>query len=116
VAAKAVYWAAHHRRRELTVGGSALKAIWGNKLAPRFADWYLARTGFGAQQMEDLPIDGRDGNLFEPVENGAATHGMFDGRSRDRSLELWTATHRGLVAGALVGAAALAGGALRLSR
>jgi NAD(P)-dependent dehydrogenase (short-subunit alcohol dehydrogenase family) len=116
VAARAVYWAAHHRRRELTVGGSALKAIWGNKLAPGLADRYLARTGFGAQQIQDVPIDGRDGNLFEPVENEAATHGMFDGRSRDRSLELWTTTHRGLVAGTLLGAAALAGGALRRSR
>ncbi|HLK42485.1 MAG TPA: SDR family oxidoreductase, partial [Thermoleophilia bacterium] len=38
VPAEAVYWAAHHRRRELTVGGSALKAIWGNRLSPRLAD------------------------------------------------------------------------------
>jgi NAD(P)-dependent dehydrogenase (short-subunit alcohol dehydrogenase family) len=116
VAAEAVYWAAHHRRRELSVAGSAVKAIWANKVAPRLADWYLSRTGFGAQQIEGSPIDERDGNLFDPVENGAATHGIFDGRSRDRSLELWTTTHRGLVAGAFLGAAALAGGALRLSR
>ena len=46
VAAEAIYWAAHHRRRELDVGGSAVKAIVGNKLAPRLADRYLARTGF----------------------------------------------------------------------
>ena len=48
VPAEAVYWAAHHRRREITVGGSAVKAIVGNKLAPRFADWYLARTGYAS--------------------------------------------------------------------
>jgi hypothetical protein len=35
VPAEAVYWAAHHRRRELDVGGSAVKAIFGNKLSPR---------------------------------------------------------------------------------
>jgi NAD(P)-dependent dehydrogenase (short-subunit alcohol dehydrogenase family) len=116
VAAEAVYWAAHHRRRELSVGGSAVKAIWANKLAPRFADWYLARTGFRAQQIADLPIGEREGNLFEPVEDVAATHGIFDRRSRGRSLELWATTHRSLVAGALLGAAALAGGVLRDSR
>src|SRR5204863_1181712 len=38
VAAEAVYWAAHHRRRELDVGFSSVKAIVGNKIAPRFAD------------------------------------------------------------------------------
>ena len=45
IPAEAVYWAAHHRRRELWVGYSAVQAILGNKLAPSFADWYLAKTG-----------------------------------------------------------------------
>ena len=64
VPAEAVYWAAHHRRRELDVGFSSLKAIVGNKLAPRFADWYLARTGFRSQQIPDAPMADRAGNLF----------------------------------------------------
>src|SRR5213593_4062264 len=34
VAARAIYWAAHHRRRELYVGGSTVAAIVGQKLAP----------------------------------------------------------------------------------
>ena len=68
VPAEAVYWAAHHRRREITVGGSAVKAIVGNKLAPRFADWYLARTGYASQQIAGMPIDpDRPDNLFDPV-------------------------------------------------
>ena len=33
VPAEAVYWAAHHHRRELDVGASAVKAIIGNKIA-----------------------------------------------------------------------------------
>lgn len=59
VPAEAAYWAAHHRRRELDVGGSAVKAIFGNKLSPRFADWYLARTGFKSQQIRDMPVNSR---------------------------------------------------------
>ena len=34
VPAEAVYWAAHHRRREITVGGSAVKAIVGQQARP----------------------------------------------------------------------------------
>ena len=85
VAAEAVYWAAHHRRRELDVGGSAVKAIFGNKLSPRFADWYLARTGYDSQQIKDMPVNDRPDNLFEPVPDEAATHGMFDSRAHDRA-------------------------------
>jgi len=108
VAAEAVYWAAHHRRRELEVGGSAVKAILGNKLAPRFADWYLARTGYESQQIKGLAANGRPDNLFEPVEDAASTHGMFDGSAHDRSYQLWATTHRTLVAGALAGLGAVA--------
>jgi short-subunit dehydrogenase len=112
VPARAVVWAAHHRRREITVGGSAVKAILAQKLFPRLADTYLARTGFGAQQVADMPVaPGRPDNLFQPVPDQAATHGMFDDEARDSTLELWTTTHRGLLAGA-AGAIALAAAAL----
>ncbi|MHB8533018.1 MAG: SDR family oxidoreductase [Solirubrobacteraceae bacterium] len=118
IPAEAVYWAAHHRRRELWVGYSAVEAILGNKIAPSFADWYLAKTGFDGQQIADMPIDGeRTGNLFEPVQNEAATHGMFDAQAKGHSSQLWAATHRGVLAGALAGVAALgAAGARRLAR
>jgi short-subunit dehydrogenase len=109
VPAEAVYWAAHHRRRELVVGGSAVKAIYGNKLVPRFADWYLARTGYSSQQIQGLSVGDRPDNLFEPVESEAATHGMFDGRARDRSYQLLASTHRTVLAGALAGLGAVGG-------
>jgi hypothetical protein len=106
VPAEAVYWAARHRRRELVVGGSALKAIVGNKLSPRFADWYLARTGFDSQQVRGMPVRNRKDNLFESVDSEAATHGMFDDQARTRSYQLWLTTHRPLLGGLLTAAAA----------
>jgi short-subunit dehydrogenase len=116
VPARAVVWAANHRRREITVGGSALKAILAQKLAPRLADAYLARNGFESQQIAGMPVDpDRPDNLFEPVPGEAATHGMFDDRASGRTLELWTTTHRGLLAAA-VGAAGLAVAASRRAR
>ncbi len=116
VPAEAVYWAAHHRRREVEVGFSAVKAIVANKLAPGIADRYLARTGYESQQIRGMPVGERADNLFEPVPGRAATHGMFDDRSRSRSYQLWATTHRPLVAGALAGAAALAAGLIRSRR
>ena len=117
IPAEAVYWAAHHRRRELWVGYSAVLAILGNTLAPSFADRYLGKTGFSGQQISDMPVSAeRPDNLFEPVPN-AATHGMFDDQAKVRSSQLWATTHRAVVAGALAGiAAAGMASASRLAR
>jgi short-subunit dehydrogenase len=118
IPAEAVYWAAHHRRRELWVGYSAVLAILGNRLAPSFADRYLAKTGFSGQQINDMPVSAhRPDNLFEPVPALAATHGMFDDKAKTRSPQLWAATHRRIVAGALAGVVVTgAAGVARLAR
>ena len=55
IPAEAVYWAAHHHRRELWVGYSAVQAILGNMIAPSLADRYLARTAFSGQQVRTCP-------------------------------------------------------------
>jgi NAD(P)-dependent dehydrogenase (short-subunit alcohol dehydrogenase family) len=110
VAARAIYWAAHERRRELYVGWPTVKAIVGNKAAPGLADWYLARMGYDAQQTDEPVAPGRRDNLWEPVPGDHGAHGSFDERSKDASAQLWATTHRGLFAlagaGALLGAAA----------
>jgi NAD(P)-dependent dehydrogenase (short-subunit alcohol dehydrogenase family) len=94
LAARAVYWAAHHRRRELYVGWPTVKAIVGNKIAPRLADWYLARYGYDSQQT-DVPEDpARPDNLWQPVRGDHGAHGEFDHRARSDSCQFWTTTHR----------------------
>ncbi len=112
IPAEAAYWAAHHRRRELWVGYSAVEAIVGNKIAPGFADRYLAHKAFSGQQVKNMPVSpDRPDNLFEPVPELAATHGIFDDRAKRRSPQLWANTHRALLAGAAaVGAVAGAAG------
>jgi short-subunit dehydrogenase len=109
IAAEAVYWAAHHHRRELRVGYSATEAIVGTKLAPGLADRYLARTAFSGQQVKDMPVaPGRPDNLFSPLPELAATHGMFGDRAKRRSPQLWASTHRVALASALAAGAAAA--------
>ena len=95
IPAEAVYWAAHHRRRELWVGHSTVKAILASYLAPSLADRYLARRGYDSQQMPEVPVPAdRPANLFAPVSRVAATHGRFDEQAVARSPQLWLAMHR----------------------
>jgi NAD(P)-dependent dehydrogenase (short-subunit alcohol dehydrogenase family) len=113
VAARAICWAADHRRRELYVGIPTVAAIIGNKIAPGLLDWYLGRTGYAAQQTSEPEDPSRRGNLWEPVPGDHGAHGTFDERATDRSPELWAATHRSAIALAMVGAAGLAVTAFR---
>jgi short-subunit dehydrogenase len=107
IPAEAVYWAAHHHRRELWVGYSAVQAILGSMLAPSFADRYLAKHAFGGQEVADMPVEGeRAGNLFESRESVAATHGIFDSQAKTRNPQLWLTTHRRALTGAAAGALA----------
>jgi short-subunit dehydrogenase len=107
IPAEAVYWAAHHHRRELWVGYSTLQAILGTLVAPSIADRYLARNGIEGQQVKDMPVSpDRPNNLYEPVEGMAATHGIFDAKAKASSPQLWATTHRWSLAAALAGTAA----------
>jgi NAD(P)-dependent dehydrogenase (short-subunit alcohol dehydrogenase family) len=103
VAAEGVHWAAHHRRRELYVGGSTCATIWGGQLAPWLAEWYLARTAVEGQQTEP-ELGGRKGNLFEPLPEDAGAHGRYDSQAHRRSYELKLAKHRTAVAAGILGA------------
>jgi len=107
VAAQAIYYAAHHpKRREYYAAWSVVEAIVGNKLMPSFADHYLARTGYSAQQHDGPEDPNRPNNLWKPVGGDHGAHGAFDNRARPSSLELWLEMHPELLALAGLGAAA----------
>jgi NAD(P)-dependent dehydrogenase (short-subunit alcohol dehydrogenase family) len=117
VAARAIYWAAHHRRRELYVGFPTVYTILGNKLAPWLAERYLARTAVDGQQTDE-PFDGTAAaNLFEPVDDDhdEGAHGGFDDQAHRRSAQAFLTRHR-LGAGLAATAAAGAAGALLARR
>ena len=112
VAADAVYWAAHHDRRELYVGRSSVKTIWGNKLAPWLAERKLAKSGYQSQFADKEYDADRPNNLFEPVEGDPGAHGEFDGKAMSRSVQLELSKNRGALGVALALVALLAGLAL----
>lgn len=107
VAARAIVWAAHQKRREVYVGGSALKAIEANKIAPGLLDLYLAKTAYEGQQTGQ-PVDpDRPSNLFEPVPGDHGAHGIFDEVEKPCSFQLWETKHRSWLSLAGAGIAAL---------
>ena len=118
VGAKAVYWAGHHRRREVYVGTSSVGAILGNKIAPGLLDKYLAKSAFQSQQTAEPEDPTRPDNLWEPVDahEDHGAHGHFDGRSHRFSVQTWADLHRGTLGAVVGGAAGLAGALLVAAR
>lgn len=112
VVAEGIMWAADHpdATRELNIGYPTLKAIWGNKLVPSYADHVLADTGYDAQQTDVPEEPDRPSNLWEPVDEQVdhGAHGGFDDRAKGFSWQLWANTHRGLLATVGGGVAGLA--------
>jgi hypothetical protein len=124
-AAAVVYAADHPRRREHRVGGSTAATLAANAVAPGLLDRDLARTGFDSRQTGDPPRDPHaPANLRGPADGDGdhgrdhGARGSFDGRSSDRSIQLWASQHHGaLFAGAATAPCALtAAGAALLRR
>jgi NAD(P)-dependent dehydrogenase (short-subunit alcohol dehydrogenase family) len=116
LAARAIVFAAEHPRRELWIGGSTVRALLGNKLAPGLLDRYLARNGYAAQQS-DKPVEpDRADNLAGALPGDRGAHGIFDAEAHMRSLQFLAVTHRRLLAAGAVAAAAATVRGLRRAR
>jgi NADP-dependent 3-hydroxy acid dehydrogenase YdfG len=112
VAARAIYFAATHPRRQVWVGFSTVIAILANRIAPGLVDRYLANSGYNGQLTSTpVPADAPS-NLFHPVPGPYGAHGRFDDRHpRTASWEMLISRNRtAFWALVLAGAA----GALRL--
>jgi len=116
IMAEAIYFAAHHKRREMTVGFPAVVAIYGNKIAPALGDWLLGKTGYESQQTSE-PVDPhRPNNLYEPVPGDHGAHGIFDERAYSFSPQSWANMNRGTLALVGIGLAAVAWAAWKRKR
>jgi len=102
VAARMIYHAAHHpKRREYYAAWSVVKAIFGNKLVPSYADRYLAQHGYQSQQYDGHEDPHRPDNLYQPLAGDHGAHGAFDERAKNWSLEAWAEENSGKLALAL---------------
>ena len=116
LAARAIFWAATHRRRELYVGWPAVQAILGTRVMPGFLDRMLGlRAVEGQQTDEPLPAGRRD-NLWEPVPGDHGAHGRFEAEAAAMSVQFWLTTHRGVMSAAVIALMAAAGVLLSIAR
>ena len=118
VIARAIVWASEHNRRELSVGGSTVKAIMGDKFIPGLLDHYLGWIGYAAQQTKEAVDSHRPDNLYQPLPGDHGAHGRFDARARDFSMQAVLNMYRGWlgVLGASLVAAAVWGAQHRSRR
>jgi NAD(P)-dependent dehydrogenase (short-subunit alcohol dehydrogenase family) len=112
LAAEAIHWAAHHRRREVYVGLPTMYTVLGNKVAPGLAERYLAATGVKGQLSGQPKPPGRPDNLFEPVPGDPGARGPYSGKAHMRSAQWWATRHRRVLGAAALAGAAAAVGAL----
>src|SRR5688500_3588050 len=94
VGAEAILVAARNDRREMYVGYPTVEAIVGDKIAPGFADKYLAKNAYEAQQTDEPVEPDRRDNLWQPVPGDAGAHGTFDDRASTSSPQLWFSKNR----------------------
>ncbi len=107
VAADAIVWAAAHRRREISVGGPTVAAIWANKVVSPLLDRYLARTGYDSQQTDEPADPNRPDNLWRPLAGDHGPHGRFASRSTSSSPQTWINERLPALAMLMAGGAAL---------
>lgn len=112
VGAEAILFAAHNNRREMYVGYPTVEAIVADKIAAGFADWYLAQSGYDAQQTDEPVEPDRRDNLWEAVAGDHGAHGTFGDRAITSSPQLWLTKNRNWLALAGGGLAGLVIGAL----
>jgi NAD(P)-dependent dehydrogenase (short-subunit alcohol dehydrogenase family) len=112
MAAEAIHWAAHHRRREVYVGLPTVYTILGNRIAPWLAERYLAATAVRGQLSRRPKPPGRADNLFAPPAGDPGARGPYSDRAHARSLQWWATRHRRAL-GATALAAVCAAGAAR---
>lgn len=108
--ARAIRFLIEHPRRNMWVGVATAYTILGERLAPKFLDLYLGKTGVKSQQTEDKPR--RGSNVFEPQDQDedAGAWGPFDSKTHTHDPVLWMSMHRRALGAA--GAAVAAAGAL----
>ena len=94
VAARAIFFAATHRRRQIWVGFSTVRAILANRVASGLLDRYLAKAGYSGQLTAEPLDEDAPANLYQAVPGDYGAHGRFDERSRTHSCEMFTERHR----------------------
>ena len=108
VAARTIYWAAHHDRREVYLGGMTSLGIKANKVWPGLLDNYLVGRSFGKTDEPRNPE--QPDNLWSPAPGRWSAHGPFDRDAVDRSWQMQLSRRRTPLSLVCAGAAGVLAG------
>lgn len=106
IAARTIYWAAHHDRREVYLGVNTAVGIKLNKLWPGFLDRYLVGRSFADTHQPRDP-DQPD-NLWSPAPGPWGAHGPFDRDAKEHSVQIQLSRRRAALSLVGLGVAGLA--------
>jgi short-subunit dehydrogenase len=102
IAARVIEYASRHSRREYYVAWPTVKAIVGDKIAPWYADWLLAKTGYDGQMTQEPEDPNRRHNLWEPMPGDHGAHGSFTAVAEKFSPVTWLSVNKRAVASVLI--------------
>lgn len=94
IAAKAILFAATHKRRTIYVGLSTYLTVIGNKAFPVIFDKILARIGYKGQQTDEPADKNAPNNLWSSIAIYHTTHGRFGHIAKKKSFALEMTLHR----------------------
>ena len=116
VCARAIRFSAEHPRRNMWVGVSTTYTVLANRIAPLFADWYLAKTAVKSQQT-DRALPRWGSNVFDArdADEDRGARGSFSDSAWERDPVSFLARHRTAVLG-LMAVLTAAGSRSLLSR
>jgi hypothetical protein len=84
------------------IGISTAYTILGERIAPKLADFYLARTGVSGQQIDkELPRLGSNVDAPRDDDEDQGAHGPFDDKAHATDPVSWLSMHRRAALGAM---------------
>ena len=100
VPARAIVYAAHHKRKQILIGYPTVESFVGERVNSELLDHYIADVAWEGS-LSDIPHDPeRPNNLYEPQDRDRdmGAHGRFDNQATDHSFQLWFNLNRGWLA------------------
>jgi short-subunit dehydrogenase len=92
VIAQGIWLAAHSRRPEITITGTATAFLWATRIAPSLIAWCAAQLGIERQLTRDEDACYlQEQTLFVPCQRLFEIHGSFGRWARSWSTHLWLA-------------------------
>lgn len=92
--AEQTIWAIAHMPREMIIGASTLRAIWGQKFIPGLLDYYLGKKGWHAQMIATPNDPSQPGILFETLPGDPGAKGPYTARERGADWQMRLQTQR----------------------